>query len=268
MRHLLARGQGAEVSEAASAEEEAPSPFEDHLETDRDSFTPATTTVDPRRWIVESSYSFIDNRRTFDTNSVPELLWRYGIVERLELRLGWNFEAGGGGNIISSVEGEEGLEGPRFERESRALYGLKWRVNDQAGWMPESSLIVEGFTPTSGDATATEATATYVWGWELPRHWKLDGALRYATSTDHGDDFALWSPSLVLRVPVGERINVHAECFGSVPQGRAGGQSQYFFSPGLHYLLTSDLEVGVRVGWGLNDSAARFFSNVGLGWRY
>lgn len=257
-----------EPGEFPDSDADAENPFEHHLETDRDSFTPATTTVDLGRWIVESSYSFIDNRRAPDTHSFPELVLRYGISERFELRLGWNYEVGGGGNVVSSVEGEEGLEGRKLERESRALYGFKWRVTDQVRWIPESSFIVEGFTPTSGDATATEASATYVFGWELPGKSKLDTALRYASATDRDDDFAIFNPSTVLRIPLSERIYAHAEYFGAIPHGRAGGRSQHFFSPGLHYLVTPDVEIGFRLGWGLNDAAARFFSNVGIGWRF
>jgi hypothetical protein len=33
-------------------------------------------------------------------------------------------------------------------------------------------------------------------------------------------------------------------------------------------ITAPNLEVGVRVGWGLNDQAARFFSNAGIGWRF
>jgi hypothetical protein len=43
---------------------------------------------------------------------------------------------------------------------------------------------------------------------------------------------------------------------------------QQFFSPGIHYLVTSNLEIGIRIGWGLNEEAPNFFSNAGLGWRY
>ncbi len=38
--------------------------------------------------------------------------------------------------------------------------------------------------------------------------------------------------------------------------------------PGVHYLITPNLEVGVRVGWGLNDQSARFFANAGVGVRF
>src|SRR5215472_236097 len=102
----------AEGEERESEEEERRSPFEDKIETDRDAFTPSTKTTPVNRWIMESSYSFIDNRGAPDTNSFPELLFRYGLVKRLELRLGWNFEAGGGGNVVSGVSGEsaEGVD--------------------------------------------------------------------------------------------------------------------------------------------------------------
>lgn len=262
---FFARGQEPAGDEAAEATED---PFAEHIETDRDSFTPATTTVGVGRWIAESAYSFIDNRHAPDTHSFPELVLRYGLTERFELRLGWNYEAGGGGNVVSSIEGEEGIEGARFQRESRATYGFKLRTTDQSGWIPESSLLVQGFTPTTGDTMATEGAVTYVWGWELPEKWKLDAAIRYGSSAEKEDDFAIWNASTVLRVPVGERWAAHAEYFGAIPQGQAGGRSQHFFSPGVHYLITPDLEFGVRVGWGLNEASARFFANVGIGQRF
>src|SRR5262245_57439697 len=89
----------ADLPELEPAEDEEE---EDEIETDRDSFTPATTAVGYRRMVVESAWSFIDNRRVPDTNSLPELVTRYGINSWLELRLGWNWEAGGDGNSISS----------------------------------------------------------------------------------------------------------------------------------------------------------------------
>src|SRR5262245_45700960 len=62
------------------------------LETDRDAFTPATSTVVAGYTVVESSYSFIDNRAVAETHSFPELLFRHGITDQIELRLGWNYE--------------------------------------------------------------------------------------------------------------------------------------------------------------------------------
>ena len=54
-------GRQAEVESAAQgAEQDAERP---EIETDRDAFTPATSTVGKSLTILESSYSFIDNRQ-------------------------------------------------------------------------------------------------------------------------------------------------------------------------------------------------------------
>jgi hypothetical protein len=253
-------GEGAEP-----AEEE---PRRDAIETDRDSFTPAVTTAGRGRLIVESAYSFLDNRGTPETHSFPELLFRYGITDRIELRFGWNYEVGGGGNVVTSLEGSQGPDTPKLERDSRVYYGFKARVNEQQNWLPESSLIVQGFTPTSGENTATQVVTTYVFGWELPRRWKLDASLRYGTASDKGDRFAIWAPSIVLKVPLTVRINVHAEYFGLFSQDQEHDTVFQFVSPGVHYLITDNFEVGARFGWGLNEQSARFFTNVGFGLRF
>jgi hypothetical protein len=247
----------------------------DEIETDRDSFTPATTTAGRGRLITEFAYSFIDNRTVQETHSVPELILRYGLTGRVELRLGWNFEVGGAGSEVtgagSGAEEEFLLAGRSVRREYTLAYGLKVRVTDQRGWVPGSAVIVQGATPTGGSAgasTATRLIATSVAGWDLPNRWKLDAAFRYGYSSEEGDRFNSWAPSAVLKVPVGERWAAHAEYFGIFTTGKAENATRHYVSPGVHYLVTPDLEVGVRVGWGLNDQSARFFSNAGVGWRF
>ena len=257
-----ARAEGKEREEAEPPEREEP------IETDRDAFTPQTRTVEKGRSILEMAYSFIDNRRDFEKHSYPEMLYRYGLTGRVELRLGWNYEVGGSGSSISGAEGLAELEGAGVERASRLLYGFKAMVTDQGGWIPESCVLVQGFTPTSGKETDTQLMLGYVFGWKLPNSWKLDAALRYATATGEDDHFIIWAPSTVLRVPVGEHWGVHAEYFGEFAQQAQANFVHHFFSTGAHYLVTENLEIGVRVGWGLNDQTSRFFTNVGVGWRF
>ena len=33
-------------------------------------------------------------------------------------------------------------------------------------------------------------------------------------------------------------------------------------------LVTEDLELGLRYGWGLNETTPGFFTNLGVGYRY
>lgn len=228
------------------------------LETDRDAFTPYSSTAGHRMTILETSYSFLDNRNVAETHSFPELLLRHGVSERLEWRLGWNYEVGGAEELEVGVR----------ERESQFLYGFKAQLTEQQGWRPRSAVIVQGYTPTSGAATATDLIAAYTFGWELPNRWRLDSSIRYGTEHEPGDYFNEWASSVVLRVPLSEQWHAHVEYFGIFSDGAQEEFSRSFISPGTSYLLNENLEIGLRVGWGLTDDAANFFSNVGVGWRF
>ncbi len=105
------------LNKPLKSEEEAE---EDHIETDRDSFTPATTTAGRGRVIFESAYSSIENRGADSTHSFPEFITRIGITERTELRVGWNYEIGGGGSVSGDAPGGL-LEEPGSSEESQML---------------------------------------------------------------------------------------------------------------------------------------------------
>jgi len=242
----------------------------EHLDlgTDRDAFTPSTHVVEPGRFLSEASYVYIDNVGAKPTNNYPEWLLRIGATEWLEWRFGVNYGVGSQGNVVTSVEvGEGTLDGSTLY-ESSILYGCKLQTSEQDGWLPESALILEATTPAYGDVFGTSPVGTFVAGWEAAAGWRLDAALRYAYAEGLVDWFSRWTPSVVLRVPLTERFEVHAEWFGNFTAGLVDNTSRPFFSPGAHYVIGRNLEVGLRVGWGLTAAAAPFFSDAGIAWRW
>ena len=241
---------------------------ESEFETDRDAFTPSTRAAGRGCWIGESSYSLIDHRHVPETHSFPELLLRYGISERIEVRLGYNIEIGGGGNAHSGFVRVDRFEEPTIEKGQRFLYGIKAQLTEQCRLLPESSVIIQGYTPIAKDDTDTQLAATYAFGWALENRWKVDAAIRCASSGLREDDFNVWASSIVLRIPLGDRWAVHGEYVGFFSQGKALDFVQHYFTPGVHVLITPDVEVGVRVGAGLNQQSDRFFCNAGIGWRF
>jgi hypothetical protein len=190
--------------------------------------------------------------------------------------MGVNYGVGSQGNVVTSVEvGEGTLDGSTLY-ETSILYGCKVKTSDQAGLRPDSCLIVEATTPAYGDVFGTSPVATFVGGWELPvgfaaaggERWRIDAALRYAYAEGLYDWFSRWTPSVVLRMPVTDRWEFHAEWFGNYTAGLTDNTARPFFSPGTHFMVTKHLEVGLRVGWGLTEDAAPFFSDAGFGWRW
>ncbi|HUQ67901.1 MAG TPA: transporter [Planctomycetaceae bacterium] len=69
-------------------------------------------------------------------------------------------------------------------------------------------------------------------------------------------------------MPVQEQWKAHVEYFGLFSQNREDERGRQYLSPGIHYLVTPDFQVGIRVGWGLNADSSRFFSNIGAGVRF
>jgi Putative MetA-pathway of phenol degradation len=245
-------------------------PAEDYvdLQTDRDAFTPSTYTTKPGTVLTEGSYVYIDNRSGPSTNSYPELLCRIGVSDRFEWRIGGSYADNGGGYLVTNAEGGSGRSDGTVAYESNVLYGFKATTTEQHDWTPKSCLIVEAFTPTSGDLFGTTPVVTYAFGWQSAAGWRLDTAIRYAYSEGEQSWFNKWAPSVVLRIPVSERWEVHAEYFGSYTDGLLNEEASPFFSPGTHYLLTKNLEIGIRLGWGLTNDAASFFSDAGFGVRF
>lgn len=254
----------AAVLSPAHAEEAAGS----DLGTDRDAFTPSTKTVAPGTFLHEGSYVYIDNRSGLPTNNVPEYIVRVGATDWLEWRLGVDYGVNAQGNVVTSVEVGEGRFDGLALYDAGVLYGIKADLSDQDGLLPESCFILEATTPTSGDLWGTVPVATLVAGWELPGEWRLDTSLRYSYAEWETGWFSRWAPTVILRMPLTERWEIHAEWFETTTDGLPIDSVRPFFSPGTHYLLTDNLEVGVRVGWGLNDTAATFFSDAGFGWRW
>lgn len=245
-------------------------PFYHAVETDRAAFTPALSTAPVGRMIVESGYSFIANRKLPSEHSFPELMLRFGLSERIELRFGWNNELGGGASIVSPIQIQEGLAAASSHRNGLAyqngfLYGMKVRLIYQCGWIPANTFVIQGFSPTLSDTKKSQVQATYAIGWELALRCRLDAAIRYATESELKDNWGTWSPSVVFRAPFAERWTGSIEYFGVAPQGRAGGLPQQFIGPGLQFLVTPAAQLNMRLGGGLTSASPEFYLSAGFG---
>jgi hypothetical protein len=242
---------------------------EEFIETDRNSFTFAPFTPGAGRLIIESSYSYLNIGHEGAKHSFPELVLRYGIGDRLELRLGYNYETGrasqaGEGDIAANFG---------INAEQQILYGFKYAVTRQtpeSGLMPHSAIFAQAHTPVGSVEGQTQIRLGYVWGWVLPNGWTLDQAVRFGTDREGHDGYNLWAPSTVLRIPFGreKRWFTHVEYFGVMSQAKERDFSKQFIDTGLHYFIAPNFEVGSIVAFGINDQSHGVLVNVGSGIRF
>jgi hypothetical protein len=239
---------------------------QDFIETDRNSFTFARVTPGEGRLIVESSFSYINLTDVKTKYSFPELLLRYGIGDRFELRLGWNFETGrergpGGGSIAGFFAANA---------EQQVYYGFKTVVSKQSGWFPGSAFLLQGHTPTGGPQSVSQLRTGYVLGWTLPNRWDFDAGFRFGTDKDEEGSYRLWAPSAVLKIPLtrDERWFSHVEYFSVMTQGKENDTNMQFVDLGLHHLFTPNIEAGVIVAFGPHPGGMNLVTNVGIGVRF
>jgi hypothetical protein len=231
------------------------------VETDRDSFTRSPRLVETKDWVIEGSYSFLDQKAEHEGHLFPDLLVRYGVSEDLEMRLGWTYEIGKFHQLVPA--GSE-----RFE-EGILNYGAKFNLTDADAWLPASALILTGYTPTSGPSSDSDLSVEYAGGWTLENEWEFDTGLRWFMLTEEEDHFSELAPSVVLKVPfLEDRVNVHFEYFCLLSRGREENYRQHYLGPGAHYLITPNMEIGTRLFWGVSEDAAAFVCNVGTGIRF
>ena len=234
---------------------------EDRIETDRDSFTRSPRVVERGRFVLEGSYSFLEQDAAYEGHLFPDLLLRYGTTDWLELRLGWTYEIGKFHHLAH--------DGAELVKEGIINYGAKAALTSADGGLPASALIGTGYTPTSGESNDTDFSLEYAAGWELPNRWEFDAGLRWMMQTEEGDHCTEWAPSVVLKTPLlFERVSAHVEYVSMVSVGRETNYQQHYIGPGAHYLLTPNCEIGARVFWGLSEDSVRFICNAGMGFRF
>ena len=67
---------------------------------------------------------------------------------------------------------------------------------------------------------------------------------------EEDDHFNEWAPSILLKAPfVCGRAKAHVEYFGLFSDGRGENYQQHYVGPGIHFLITAEIEIGTRVFW-------------------
>ena len=238
----------------------------ERIETDRHEFTPSVLTVPKGMAQVEMGYSFFkDGDET--AHAAPELQLRYGLTEKVELRLRynevWQF-------------GEDNRSGSEDLR-----IGTKLRLNDQNGWIPEAVALLTLSVPTgSSDWTvgSTEFAASYVYGWDIAEGVEIYGSTGLSTNgvgdfdflpEAANDDFIVYSQSISVGAMLTERVTGYAEFFGLFTDNFEDDEENLvFYNMGADYYLTDNFLVDARAGVGLTDDASDFFCGLGGAFRF
>ena len=247
-------------------------PYEERIETDRHDFTQSATTVGRGVCQVEAGYSYFykdHNAEIEHAHTTPEMLFRVGLTDDVELRLRWNY-------VWRFIKDHENVDGAEDLR-----WSFKLAMTDQCRWIPESALQIRSTAPTGGSAWSTEKVEfglDYIYAWDVAEGWEVFGSSGFGTDGlgDFGlvpehpasDRFMMWSQSAGVGVELTERTTLYAEYFGLFSSNREPEFAIHVFNVGADYFVTDDFVVDIRVGKGLSADADDLFAGIGGGYRF
>lgn len=224
-----------------------------YIQTDGPSFTRANTLV-PQGWTqLETRYQYTSSPTV---SSFPQMDLRYGLTKRIELRAEWL-----GVDNAANFRSSEDLE-----------IGAKIAVTDGKGWVPQSALVAEVFTPTGYGPNAYRQVTPeldYIYGWSLPKNLSFGGSTGAIFGQPQAPQVNQYYQSLVLGGTCLEgKLSTYYEWFSLFGAGTRQGAFQPSTDVGILYRPWHNLQLDWRVGCGLNSQATAFFTGGGVSVRY
>ena len=183
---------------------------------------------------------------------IPTVLLRFGVVDRLELRL------------------TSGLFTDRMETAARwspVNVGTKIAITEQRDWLPKTSLEVGLTLPRTGSPSAqsrfTQPSITL-----LADHTVTSWL---GITTNLGANWEDDSPETIYRYgvsfnfSVSDRLGAFAEFYGDLPEANA---SSHLFDGGFTFLINNNLQLDLAAGTALTENAPDFYGGGGISVRF
>lgn len=221
------------------------------INTERPSFSASPITVDAGTIQVETGYEFLrdDSGGDFESHTLPQLLMRVGLVERIELQVSWaGYTRAEAGNVD-------------FDGRNDVSVGAKWQVTGEQATVPVA--LFAGLSLPVGDDEFTTDEVDPI----ISAFWSYSGSLDWfgAVIVAEPDDDTVLSSAVGVSLPLGATTGSYVEYFGNY----AGGTGpEHYLNGGLTWLAKLNVQLDVRLGVGLNDRAADVFAGVGFSYRY
>jgi len=225
--------------------------------TDRPDATEAASVVPKGYLQIETGglyESFEVNNIKLERTVFNTTLLRYGILDNLELRVGWNYEEQkltGQTNVLNGL--------------SPLLFGMKIAIAEEKNGMPEIAFIGHLFLPFTASTDFKPETTGADFRFSVAHTLSENTSLGYNFGAQWGDDASEIAYIYTIAYGIGltDKIGFYAELYGDFPEN---GKANHFWDAGFTWLLQSNLQFDVTVGTSITAGQDILFS-TGLSYR-
>lgn len=221
------------------------------ISAERPGFSSSPIALAPSLWQIESGYQYTKDSGSIDVDdhTLPLLLVRAGLTERVELQFSW-------AGISWSEIGGRSVDGA-----NDAGIGVKWQLTDDNAALPFAVFAGLSLPIGADELTSDEVEPTIGAFWSYSAGMDWFGTLLLSES----DDDIVASNGIGLSIPINDDTGGYVEYFGNYA-GDSG--PEHYINGGVAYLPRMDLQLDLHLGAGLNGRAADFFLGVGVAYRF
>lgn len=218
------------------------------LVTDRPDATESPTTIAPGFIQVETGGFY----ERFDDNSVKTELFTYnttllrlGLLDNLELRIGWDF-----------VEGKTSVNGNRLPNVTSGfnplLLGTKIAIAEEKGWRPEIGVLGHIYLPFTASTDYRPETTGVDFIFSFAHTLSEQSSLGYNIGARWEDDSpeASYLYSLSYGHTITDTFGAYLEMYGNVPEDN---KANHLWNTGLTYLISNNVQLDATVGSSITD---------------
>lgn len=218
------------------------------LITDRPDATEAPSVVVRGALQIESGAlftSFEDDVLQTNTTTYNTTLLRFGLLENLELRLGWDFVEQR--NKLSTAQEEVTQSGL-----SPLLLGMKVNITQEKGWLPTIGLIGHLFLPftASDDFKPQNTSVDFRFAFDHTLSDSSSIAYNLGAQWEADSPGAAYIYTLAYGYSLTDSFGLYAELYGDMPENKS---ANHYWDAGLTYLVLPNLQLDATVGTSITE---------------
>jgi hypothetical protein len=215
---------------------------------------------------LEGGYSFLGDSAAgsqWTQHAFPDLLLRFGLTDRFELRLGWP-------GYVRSHSGDPALGG-WFGGTTDPNVGLAYDLWGQRGVLPQTAVLAALPVPLEGNPFALNSLqplTELMYAWQTSDRTAVTGRSGFAVLKSGGERYTQFQQSLSFDVILTERLGALMVWDMLADQGSWNNHRQHMAGGGLSFLLTERLVLSWRSAIGLNSAAPDFLHVLRFAYRF
>jgi len=184
--------------------------------------------------------AFKNNNIKIETTTYNTSLVRFGLLNNLELRLGWDFVENKTeiyNNPISNIN--SGF--------SPLMLGIKISVSKENNWLPEIGLLGHIYLPfTAGSDYKPDSTGVdfrFAFAHTLSKNSSLSYNIGAAWGNDSPE--ASYVYTIAFGQSITSKLGAYAELYGDLPENN---KANHLWDAGLTYLINNNVQLDATVG--------------------